>query len=95
MVDYETLVPEERELILVLNQFPDVIISAAKDHSPAVVANHIYEVAKSFNKFYHERSILQAEDEVTKQFRLQLATASVKVIKKGMGLLGIEVPERM
>ncbi|MGZ3767927.1 MAG: DALR anticodon-binding domain-containing protein [Mucilaginibacter sp.] len=55
----------------------------------------MYEIAKAFNKFYHERSILQAEDDITKQFRLQLSVASGKVIKKGMGLLGIEVPERM
>ncbi|HJP64007.1 MAG TPA: arginine--tRNA ligase [Mucilaginibacter sp.] len=89
------LFPEERELILVLNQFPEIIETAAKGHNPAAVANYVYEVAKAFNKFYHERSILQAEDELTKQFRLQLSSASAKVIKKGMGLLGIEVPERM
>ncbi|MBS1528444.1 MAG: hypothetical protein JST19_22545, partial [Bacteroidetes bacterium] len=56
---------------------------------------YVYEIAKGYNKFYHEHSILQAEDEVTRQFRLQLSEASAKVIKKGMGLLGIEVPERM
>ena len=89
------LFPEERELILILNQFPEIIETAAKGHNPAAVANYVYEVAKAFNKFYHERSILQAEDELTKQFRLQLSSASAKVIKKGMGLLGIEVPERM
>jgi arginyl-tRNA synthetase len=89
------LFPEERDLILLLNQFPDTIEQAAKGHNPAAVANYAYEVAKAFNKFYHERSILQAEDEQTKQFRLQLSAASAHVIKKGMGLLGIEVPERM
>jgi len=89
------LFPEERELILILNQFPEIIETAAKGHNPAAVANYVYEVAKAFNKFYHERSILQADDELTKQFRLQLSSASAKVIKKGMGLLGIEVPERM
>jgi arginyl-tRNA synthetase len=89
------LFPEERELILILNQFPEIIETAAKGYNPAAVANYVYEVAKSFNKFYHERSILQAEDELSKQFRLQLSSASAKVIKKGMGLLGIQVPERM
>lgn len=89
------LAPEERDLILALNQFPETIEQAAKGHNPAIVANYIYEVAKAFNKFYHERSILQAEDELTKQFRLQLSASSAKVIKKGMGLLGIQVPERM
>ncbi|MFI5162007.1 MAG: arginine--tRNA ligase [Sphingobacteriales bacterium] len=90
-----TLFAEERDLILLLSQFPTIIEEAARGHSPAVVANYVYEVAKSFNKFYHERSILQAEDEISKQFRLHLSAASAKVIKKAMGLLGIEVPERM
>lgn len=89
------LAREERDLILLLNQFPDTIELAAKGHNPAAIANYTYEVAKAFNKFYHEHSILQAEDKLTKQFRLQLSAASAKVIKKGMGLLGIEVPERM
>jgi len=90
-----SLVPEERDLALLLSQFPEIIEQAAKGHNPAVIANYIYEIAKAFNKFYHERSILQAEDELTKEFRLQLSFASAKVIKKGMALLGIEVPERM
>ncbi|HTI61374.1 arginine--tRNA ligase [Mucilaginibacter sp.] len=89
------LFTEERELILILDQFPEIIGAAARGHNPAAIANYVYEVAKAFNKFYHERSILQAEDQLTKQFRLQLSAASAKVIKKGMGLLGIEVPERM
>jgi len=91
----ESLDTEERDLILTLNQFPEMISQAAAAHSPAVIANYVYEVAKAFNKFYHEKSILQAEDETSKQFRLQLSYATAKVIKKAMGLLGIEVPERM
>jgi arginyl-tRNA synthetase len=86
---------EERDLILVLSQFPETITLAAAGHSPAIIANYVYELAKAFNKFYHEKSILQAEDEVTKQFRLQLSAASARIIKKAMRLLGIEVPERM
>lgn len=93
--EISSLAPEERDLILLLTQFPDTVSQAASGFSPAVVANYVYEVAKSFNKFYHEHSILQAEDETRKQFRLQLAEATAKVIKKSMGLLGIEVPERM
>ncbi|MDB4904608.1 MAG: argS [Mucilaginibacter sp.] len=89
------LAPEERDVIVSLTQFPEVIKLAAEGYSPAVVANYVYDLAKNYNKFYHEKSILQAEDETTKQFRLQLSIASGKVIKKGMGLLGIEVPERM
>lgn len=90
-----SLDPEERDLILTLSQFPETITLAATGHSPAIIANYVYELAKAFNKFYHEKSILQAEDELTKQFRLQLSAASAKVIKKAMRLLGIEVPERM
>ncbi len=86
---------EERDLILALSQFPETINQAATSYSPAIIANYVYELAKAFNKFYHEKSILQAEDELTKQFRLQLSSASAKVIRKAMGLLGIEVPERM
>lgn len=89
------LAPEERDLILILSQYPETISQAASGHSPAVIANYVYELAKSFNKFYHERSILSAEDEQTRQFRLQLSSASAKVIRKSMNLLGIEVPERM
>lgn len=94
-IEINELASEERDLILALSQFPETITSAANGYSPAIIANYVYEVAKSFNKFYHERSILQAEDEQTKQFRLQLSAASAKVIRKAMGLLGIEVPERM
>jgi arginyl-tRNA synthetase len=90
-----SLYAEERDLILALSQFPETIVLAAAGHSPAIVANYVYEVAKSFNKFYHEKSILQADDEVTKQFRLRLSVAAAKVINKSMKLLGIEVPERM
>ncbi|MEZ2335274.1 arginine--tRNA ligase [Mucilaginibacter sp. RCC_168] len=85
----------ERDLIVLLTQFPDIIRTAANDYSPAVIANYAYELAKVYNKFYHEKSILQAEDEISKQFRLQLSASSAKVISKAMNLLGIDVPERM
>jgi len=94
-IDIQELSSVERDLIVILTQFPVIINDAAKGYSPAVIANYIYELAKIYNKFYHEKSILQAEDEFLKKFRLQLSAASAKVISKGMGLLGIEVPERM
>ncbi|MDP9047083.1 MAG: arginine--tRNA ligase [Bacteroidota bacterium] len=93
--DYSELHPEERDLIVALTQFPEIIIQAAGAYSPALIANYVYELAKSYNKFYHENPILQAEDDTSKHFRLQLSAASGKVIKKAMGMLGIEVPERM
>lgn len=92
---YTDISPEERDLIVTLTQFPEIIKSAAEAYSPALIANYVYELAKTYNKFYHEKSILQAEDEASKQFRLRLSAASGKVINKGMKLLGIDVPERM
>jgi len=85
----------ERDLIVLLTQFPTLIKDAANGYSPAIIANYVYELAKTYNKFYHEKSILQAENEVLKQFRLELSASSAKVISKGMALLGIDVPERM
>ncbi|MGF7072442.1 arginine--tRNA ligase [Mucilaginibacter sp. R-33] len=85
----------ERDLIVLLDKYPETVKEAAKGYSPAVIANYVYELAKTYNKFYHEKSILQAEDEDSKQFRLALSASSAKVISKGMKLLGIEVPERM
>ena len=76
----DELAPEEREVIVSLAQFPEIISLSAEGYSPAIIANYLYELAKTFNKFYHEKSILQAEDEKMKQFRLQLSIASGKVI---------------
>jgi arginyl-tRNA synthetase len=94
-MDIPDLSPVERDLIITLTQYPETVQAAAQGYNPAIIANYIYELAKAFNKFYHEKSILQAEDETLKRFRLQLASASANIIKVGMGLLGIDVPERM
>lgn len=100
-VDYSTktaiteISPVERDLILALTQFPSIISEAAKTYNPALIANYVYELAKIYNKFYHEKSILQAEDEILKIFRLQLSSASAKIISRSMNLLGIDVPDRM
>ncbi len=85
----------EKELIVDLAKFPDVIAAAAKEYSPAQIANYVFELAKLFNKFYHEESILKAEDPDVRGFRLDLASATASVIAKSMGLLGISVPDRM
>lgn len=94
-IDITVLDSVERDLIVLLTQFPTVIKDAANGYSPAIIANYVYELAKTYNKFYHEKSILQAEDEILKQFRLQLSASSAKVISQAMALLGIDVPERM
>ena len=85
----------ERDLIIILSQYPEAIAAAAKDFNPATLANYIYEVAKGYNKFYHDLSILQAETTDLKNFRLQLSASTAQVIAQAMGLLGIQVPERM
>ncbi|MBE8714306.1 arginine--tRNA ligase [Sphingobacterium hungaricum] len=85
----------ERDLIQTLGNFPVILALAAKEFSPAQIANYVYELAKLYNKFYHEESILKAEVEEVKNFRLQLSAATAKVIAQSMNLLGIQVPERM
>ncbi|WP_183558765.1 arginine--tRNA ligase [Mucilaginibacter sp. SP1R1] len=94
-IEITELADVERDVIVLLTQFPTIISTAANEYSPAIIANYVYELAKTYNKFYHEKSIMQAEDEVLKQFRLQLSASSAKVISKAMNLLGIDVPERM
>ena len=91
----EKLDSEERDLIVALSNYPEVIQTAAEGYSPAIIANYVYDLAKIYNKFYHEKSILQAESDEIKQFRIKLTIASGKVVKHAMNLLGIEVPERM
>jgi len=91
----KTVSPVEKDLIIQLGQYPAFLTEAANAYSPAVIANYVYELAKLYNKFYHEESILKAEEEAVKQFRLQLSAAAADKISKSMHLLGIEVPERM
>ncbi|MCI0921988.1 arginine--tRNA ligase [Sphingobacterium rhinopitheci] len=90
-----TISSYERDLIQSLGEFPNVIEASAKDFSPAQLANYVYEIAKLYNKFYHEETILKAEDEDVKTFRLHLSLAASRVIAESMRLLGIQVPERM
>jgi arginyl-tRNA synthetase len=85
----------ERQLILQLNQYPSVISEAASQYEPSLIANYLYALAKDFNHFYASLPILNADQEATQQFRLQLSEMIGSVLKKGMALLGIEVPEKM
>ena len=86
---------KEVELIQKMNEFGAVVEQAGKDYSPSGIANYCYELTKVFNQFYHDYSILNEPDEQKKAVRLVLAKNVAKIIKAGMGLLGIEVPERM
>jgi len=86
---------KEIELIQKMNEFGAAVEQAGKDYSPSGIANYCYELTKVFNQFYHDYSILNEPDEQKKAVRIVLAKNVAKIIKSGMGLLGIEVPERM
>ena len=86
---------KENYLVQTLTEFPAVVRQAGDEFSPALIANYIYELVKEYNQFYHDFSILREENEHLKVFRLVLSETIAHVIKTGMGLLGIEVPERM
>lgn len=85
----------ESNLIQSLSKFPDVVAQAGSEYSPALIANYVYDLVKQYNSFYHDFSILKEEKLPMKQFRLLLSKKVANVVKTGMGLLGIEVPERM
>ena len=86
---------KEVELIQKLSEYGAAVEQAGKDYSPSGIANYCYELTKVFNQFYHDYSILNEPDENIKAMRLVLARNVAKIIKNGMALLGIEVPERM
>jgi len=86
---------KERDLILLLMNYPSVIRSAAEGYSPALVANYIYDLVKAFNSFYQQVTILAEEDLDKRNLRLQLCSKIAEVIAHGSALLGIEVPDRM
>ncbi|MEP5935182.1 MAG: arginine--tRNA ligase, partial [Winogradskyella arenosi] len=86
---------KEKQLIKQLEQFPEVIQNAADQHSPALIANYTYELVKDFNSFYQNVSILGADTEAEKTFRVALSKTVSQTIKNALAVLGIEVPERM
>ncbi len=86
---------KETNLIQKLSDYASVVEQAGKDYSPSGIANYCYELTKEFNQFYHDYSILKEEDNNKKIVRLVLAQNVAKIIKNGMNLLGIDVPERM
>ncbi len=96
-VDYSLLNIDEKEksLIKLIHEFPAVINEAATTLSPALIANFLYEVAKEYNQFYHDFPVLKEPDVVKAYFRIKLSEFAGSVIKTGLNLLGIGVPERM
>ena len=90
-----TISTKEEGLVQMLADFAAVVRQAGTDYSPSVIANYCYDLVKEYNQFYHDFSILREENEAVRQFRLVLSAEVAKIVKLGMGLLGIEVPERM
>ncbi len=82
-------------MVQMLADFTGVIAQAAEEYNVSLVANYIYELVKEYNQFYHDFSILREENEQLKAFRLMLSKNVALTIKKGMLLLGIDVPDRM
>ena len=89
------LFPLEKSVITLAEQFPAIIAQANAEHNPSVIANYIFRVAQTFNSFYTEHSVMNAESAEKKQLRLKLAAITSQIIATGMKLLGIKVPERM
>jgi len=89
------LLKPESELIYLLNEYPTAVKKAGDEYSPAVIANYVYDLAKTFNQFYAEVSIMNETDNDKQQFRLSLIKAVAETISKATGLLGIQVPTRM
>jgi arginyl-tRNA synthetase len=87
--------PLEKEILRGIYDFEAVMEEAGKTYSPALIANYTYELTKLFNRFYHELSILKEEDTNKRRFRLALSASCAQVLNNAMGLLGIQVPERM
>ncbi len=101
-IDYKTsdaatveLSPKEVRIIKILNSFPAKIAEAGEAHSPALIANYAYELAKEFNQYYHDTPILREEDKAKLALRLRLIEALARVLVKAMDILGIKLPERM
>jgi arginyl-tRNA synthetase len=89
------ILPLEKDILKLLHEFPDTVNEAARNLSPAVIANYCYELAREYNQFYQEIPVLKETDEHLRSFRLGLSQFTGDVIRKGMGLLGIAVPEKM
>jgi arginyl-tRNA synthetase len=92
---YTDFQPQEKELLKALHEYPGVVLTAANEYDPSHIANYCYNLAKSYHRFWHDLSVFNADAPATRAFRLELSRAVGKVLAAGMGLLGIEMPERM
>lgn len=89
------LSPKEIRIVQLLSSYPQKVAEAAAAYSPAIIANYCYELAKEFNQYYHDTSILREPDGKLLEMRLELISDTAAVLRAGMGILGIELPDRM
>ena len=94
-VDIDSIMSGEKSLLTNIHSWPSVLEQAAVNRSPAMIANYIYDLCKSFNQFYQECSILKESDEKRRVFRLQLASMTARLLRNAGELLGMQMPERM
>ena len=90
-----SLLPKEISIIKLLNDFPNKVAEGGREHSPAVIANYAYDVAKEFNQYYHDTSILREENADLRAARLTIISFIAEVLQRAMAILGISLPERM
>ena len=91
----ENLLPLERQLILMLEKYGNIIFEAGNEMNPSVIANYVFNLAKTYNSFYTEHSVANAETDEKKNFRVALSVMTANNIKSGLQLLGIKAPSKM
>jgi arginyl-tRNA synthetase len=92
---YAGLQPQEKELLRLLHEFPQLILTAAREYDPSLLANYCYTLAKSYHRLWHDLSVFNAESPAARAFRLRLSQAVGQVLRDGMRMLGIQMPARM
>ena len=93
--DYADIQPQEKELLVALHDYPNTVLAAAKEYDPSLIANFCYDLAKKYHRFWHDLKVFSADSDAARAFRLTLSRSVGQVLKSGMGLLGVEMPDRM
>jgi len=92
---YSNIQPQEKDLLVALHDYPNTVLAAAREYDPSLVANFCYDLAKKYHRFWHDLSVFSADTPEARAFRLTLSRSVGQVLRSGMGLLGVEMPERM
>ncbi|MCC7244204.1 MAG: arginine--tRNA ligase [Saprospiraceae bacterium] len=92
---YGPILPQERDLLLAIHEYPAKVKEAAENYDPSLLANFCYDLARKYHRFWHDLSVFNADSSSARAFRLQLSRMTGHVLRSGMGLLGIEMPDRM